>query len=74
LCARHQIPHREARLSLVEFYNADEVFTTGTMGELTRVTRIDGREIINRSGLQILEQLQGLFRQETTTSGTPLPF
>jgi branched-subunit amino acid aminotransferase/4-amino-4-deoxychorismate lyase len=33
------------RLSLTEFYAADEVFTTGTMGELTPVYDIDGRFI-----------------------------
>jgi len=33
------------RVSLSEFYSADEVFTTGTMGELTPVVEIDGRPI-----------------------------
>jgi branched-subunit amino acid aminotransferase/4-amino-4-deoxychorismate lyase len=33
------------RVSLAEFHAADEVFTTGTMGELTPVTMIDGRVI-----------------------------
>ncbi|KAL3799978.1 hypothetical protein HJC23_007451 [Cyclotella cryptica] len=33
------------RVSLSEFYCADEVFTTGTMGELTPVTVIDGRVV-----------------------------
>jgi branched-chain amino acid aminotransferase group I len=33
------------RVSLSEFHSADEVFTTGTMGELTPVTMIDGRVI-----------------------------
>lgn len=33
------------RISLAEFHSADEVFTTGTMGELTPVTMIDGRTI-----------------------------
>ena len=33
------------RISLAEFHAADEVFTTGTMGELTPVTMIDGRVI-----------------------------
>jgi protein-lysine N-methyltransferase EEF2KMT len=33
------------RLSLAEFYFAAEVFTTGTMGELTPVNMIDGRVI-----------------------------
>ena len=39
------IPVEVRRLSLAEFHAADEVFTTGTMGELTPVTRIDGRVI-----------------------------
>eukprot|EP00957_Ditylum_brightwellii_P123148 9389859-Ditylum_brightwellii.AAC.1 len=33
------------RVSLAEFHAAEEVFTTGTMGELTPVTCIDGRVI-----------------------------
>ena len=33
------------RDSLAEFHAADEVFTSGTMGELTPVTMIDGRVI-----------------------------
>ncbi|MDH5610524.1 MAG: aminotransferase class IV [Cyclobacteriaceae bacterium] len=38
----------ERNLSLVDFYNADEVFATGTMGELTPVIEIDGRKIENK--------------------------
>jgi len=39
------IPHEVRRVSLAEFHAAEEVFTTGTMGELTPVTNIDGRVI-----------------------------
>ena len=39
----------EKDLSLVEFYNADEVFASGTMGELTPVVEIDGRSIQNNT-------------------------
>jgi branched-chain amino acid aminotransferase len=35
----------ERNLSITEFYNADCVFATGTMGELTPVVEIDGRTI-----------------------------
>lgn len=35
----------ERRISLSEFHAADEVFTTGTMGELSPVVCIDGRTI-----------------------------
>jgi branched-chain amino acid aminotransferase len=51
----------EKNLSLVEFYNADEVFATGTMGELTPVNEIDGRTIENKSGISLRSQLQAEF-------------
>jgi len=35
----------EKNISLVELYVADKVFCTGTMGELTPISHIDGREI-----------------------------
>jgi protein-lysine N-methyltransferase EEF2KMT len=35
----------ETKISLAELHTADEVFTTGTMGELTPVRAIDGRII-----------------------------
>jgi branched-chain amino acid aminotransferase len=38
-------PVVEKRISLTEAYTSDEVFTTGTMGELTPVREIDGRII-----------------------------
>lgn len=69
LCAAHQIPYAEKRLSLTEFYTADEVFTTGTMGELTRVRGIDGREIVNKHHVSVLDQIQVLFREKTMKEG-----
>ncbi|MEZ4988549.1 MAG: aminotransferase class IV [Saprospiraceae bacterium] len=73
LCQQHQIPAVEKRLSLTEFYTADEVFTTGTMGELTRVVTIDGRAIINRSGKMVLDTISTYFKQLTETEGIPIP-
>ncbi|THH40531.1 aminotransferase class IV [Neolewinella litorea] len=72
LCRDNGIPCEEARLSPSEFYVADEVFTTGTMGELTRVRAIDGREIINKHSESVLERVQGLFRALTESGGTRL--
>ena len=72
LCAEHGIPAREGRLSLTEFYTADEVFTTGTMGELTRVAEIDGRRIINKHSVSVLDRIKALFRELTEREGTPI--
>jgi branched-subunit amino acid aminotransferase/4-amino-4-deoxychorismate lyase len=72
ICEQLDLPHGEARISVSEFYVADEVFTTGTMGELTRVSAIDGRQIVNKHGSSILEQIQQRFRQLTREGGTRL--
>jgi len=45
LCAEHGIEARETDLTLTEVYRADEMFCTGTMGELVAVTEVDGRRI-----------------------------
>ena len=50
----------ERDLSLVDFYNADEVFATGTMGELTPLVEIDGRVITNSTKTSIRKQLNEL--------------
>lgn len=47
----------EKNISLTEMYSADEVFCTGTMGELTPIMSIDGRKIQNRSSAKILPKL-----------------
>ena len=74
ICQELNIPAREQNLSLSEFYRADEVFTTGTMGELTRVAEIDGRAIVNKQNASVLEQIQERFVALTRQEGTPLPF
>ncbi|MEO9868889.1 aminotransferase class IV [Ekhidna sp.] len=60
LAKKNDIPTEERNLSLVEFYDADEVFATGTMGELTPVVEIDGRPIENKTGSKIRKQLSDL--------------
>lgn len=69
ICQDNGIPCFEKRLSLTEFYTADEVFTTGTMGELTRVADVDGRKIINKHDASVLDQLKELFRELTDREG-----
>jgi len=48
-------------ISLTEIYTADEVFCTGTMGELTPINNIDGRIIENKSGIKVMEDLINAF-------------
>lgn len=69
ICQDNGIPCFEKRLSLTEFYTADEVFTTGTMGELTRVADVDGRKIVNKHDASVLDRLKRLFRELTDREG-----
>ena len=67
LCKENKIPIFEKNISVTEFYNADQVFTTGTMGELAQVVEIDNRKI-NNNGM-LLKKLKSLFKTLTETSG-----
>jgi branched-chain amino acid aminotransferase len=69
-----KIPVHLKNLSLVEFYNADEVFICGTMGELVPVLSIDGRQVRRRQAHSVLEPIQAEYRRRTATEGEPLPF
>jgi branched-chain amino acid aminotransferase group I len=74
ICAEHSIPAVEKNLSLTELYAADEVFTSGTMGELTPVLEADGRVIGSGAAGPMTKRLQTLHRQYACEHGTALPF
>ena len=74
LCRRQEIPAQERNISLTEMYNADEVFTTGTMGELTPVLEIDGRRIGNGQPGPTTGRLMELHGDWVRQNGEPLPF
>jgi branched-chain amino acid aminotransferase len=69
LCAQHAIPFEIGDYSQAEFYRADEMFCTGTMGELVPVFAVDGRAIGDRSCGPVTKRLKELFRALVGTSG-----
>lgn len=71
LCAANDIPAVETDLSQTQIYSADEVFTTGTMGELVPVATVDGRPIPQAPG-PVTTRLTQLFRELTSREGTPV--
>jgi branched-chain amino acid aminotransferase len=72
LCRANSIPHAERDLSLTEIYRADEMFCTGTMGELAPVIRVDGRTIGTGSIGPMTVRLSQLFQQLTESDGVPV--
>jgi branched-chain amino acid aminotransferase len=69
LCASHGIASEVCDLSLTEIYRADEMFCTGTMGELAAVIRVDGRVIGDGAPGPVTRRLHELFRALTAGEG-----
>jgi branched-chain amino acid aminotransferase len=70
ICRANAITHREKDLSLTEVYRADEMFCTGTMGELAPVVKVDGRTIGSGEPGTLTLRLVELFRHRTEHEGT----
>ncbi|MAO25072.1 MAG: aminotransferase IV [Phycisphaerae bacterium] len=69
LCDENDIPCIERDLSMTHVYNADECFTTGTMGELAWVGKIDGRVIGDGAMGAMTKRLSELFVELTKREG-----
>jgi len=70
ICAANRIPCDERNLLLDEVYRADEMFCTGTMGELAGVIKVDNRTIGNGEIGPFTRQLSELFAKRTAVEGT----
>ncbi|XP_031736596.1 branched-chain-amino-acid aminotransferase-like protein 1 isoform X2 [Cucumis sativus] len=73
LVVKEKLILEERRISLSEFHTADEVWTTGTMGELTPVVKIDGRVIGDGQVGPVTRMLQNAYKKLTEESGVPIP-
>lgn len=69
LCKQLEIPCEVRDISLTELHRGDEVFCTGTMGELKPVVQIDGISIGNGTPGSIFVRLEQAFRELTATEG-----
>jgi len=72
ICAAEKITCHETDLTMEDFYRADEVFCTGTMGELAAVTTIDGRTVGNGQIGEMTQRLSEQYALRTTTEGVPV--
>ena len=73
LAVRAGIPAVVRDISLTEMYNADEVFCTGTMGEIAGVTVIDGRAVGGGSVGVVTTRMSQLYREHAAANGVRLP-
>jgi branched-chain amino acid aminotransferase len=72
ICAAEKIRCVETDLSVVDVYGANEIFCTGTMGELAAVTKIDNRQIGDGEVGPMTKRLSALYGQRTATEGVQL--
>ena len=70
ICRAQSIESEVRDLSLTELYRADEVFCTGTMGELAGVTWVDGRQIGDGNIGPVTRRLSALYAEQTAMGGT----
>lgn len=73
LVVNENLDSEERRISLSEFHTADEVFTVGTIGELTPVIQIDGRTVGDGKVGPVTQRLQNAYKKLTADSGVPIP-
>src|SRR5438105_4262283 len=72
ICAAGKIRCVEADLSPVDVYGADEMFCTGTMGELAGVVKIDNRDIGDGQVGPMTKRLSELYAKRTASEGVPM--
>jgi len=72
IAAAEKIRCVEADLSPVDVYGAEEMFCTGTMGELAGVVQIDNRTIGDGKVGPMTKRLSELYAKRTATEGIPI--
>lgn len=72
ICAAEKIPCTETDLTLEDVYGADEMFCTGTMGELAGVTKVDEHVIGDGNVGPMTKRLSELYVKRTASEGVPV--
>jgi len=72
ICAAEKIRCVEADLSVVDIYGANEMFCTGTMGELAAVTKLDNRQIGDGKVGPMTKRLSDLYAKRTAAEGVQI--
>lgn len=73
IAAELGIKAREKNLSMTEMYTADEMFTTGTMGALSWVKNVDGRQIGKAEKGPLCQQIQEYYQDKIDDLAVAIP-
>lgn len=73
LAQANEIAIEEKRISIAEMYICDEVFVTGTMGEISPVLNIDGRVIGSGEAGKVTKKMLALYRDKALKEGVVIP-
>ena len=68
-----KVPFKKKDMTMAEMYIADEVFTTGTMGALSWVKTIDGRQIGDGRKGRMTQELQEWYGEKVKEEAVPIP-
>ncbi len=69
ICAAEKIPHAERDITLDQIYAADEIFCTGTIGELAGVVQVDDRMVGDGRVGSMTRRLSELYTARTAREG-----
>jgi branched-chain amino acid aminotransferase len=63
ICSKNNIPFKVCDLSLTAVYRSEEMFCTGTMGEIAAVSEVDGRSVGTGEVGPMAKQVSQLFSE-----------
>lgn len=72
ICQAQNILCQEKDVPLEEVYQADEMFCSGTMGELAGITTVDDRQIGNGEIGEMTRRLSAAYAERTRSEGVPV--
>jgi branched-chain amino acid aminotransferase len=72
ICAAEKLSCVEADLVLEDVYRADEMFCTGTMGELAGIIKVDNKTIGDGHVGPMTRRLSQLYAERTATEGVEI--
>lgn len=72
ICEKSGIPHAVTDLKPADFHDADEIFCTGTMGEIVPVVELDEHKFTNGAAGEMTQRIARLFEVVVQREAEPI--